>query len=913
MIRSGVRVSGHRSTQDLVKDLVPEPDPQIVKRLISYYSPRFSIRAPWDRSSNVPSYDLENVKFYARILTMLKDLSIFPPPILQSQGGVPSRIFNSFDGPLLFTPSGQQSQRYLAVPNSPEEVKANAVSNQPGGLADAAEGMVPEIEFAGREQVIELRQLWRDAHYVPPPETKYVVDDLPALDNDEFGEVNLDDVTFDDFLRTQNMENPLPFDSVGSVFDLENNMEPFEFQIVRPAMNWSQRIRRRLPWTTFSNRRRQEIELELSPVTPAFTISDEDLEEPNVQQEIPAATRSAWLNMTPTERQRRWNFIRLVASYLLLPTVILWGGSALHKNLESKQVDPLVQLYYNLPTKNWFKSNFTALDWAYMINITDRTLNFQFLAYVVDVINFHEDAVALWVSAKYIGEQNQTLAKTWFEILRNAILFRGSNSIAKKQQTLFTGFEWCYILQQVNPNSRNVLVSFVDSKIAPSKEVQAAVKEAKRSVLYESKTVQRFEKFEHLVSSLQAALRETTETQFYSPWIKAMNTLYRASYFFETFSSVSWQTLLYDVSVRPQLYPLKTQQHISDFLHRFQRSETQVSPFNDLDTAMKFVEDPSREILQVLGSMNSYQNDGQLDSFAYEILNKHFAEHGAVSEMRSFSESVQSLNLPQGFPVEQALQLLSAVNLGIVGFLEKIETDLNDVKELPDTLPSVSLWNNGVDHNYVFESYQIVVPGRNLLGSDVAVSGASLANWIDLPFVRTAKYVLTVVKDKMVAAIETLDNGRRWFNFVIFDRNKIAILQKPITVTNSEEYDGKVLKDYWVSREIDFILGTGATLGTILLTDHLLDLDVGVPLLKIGADVSKTVLLTYAQMPFKQQVVIGGVGALTAVYGPTKVIEKTVEVVEGVVSAGPGILFVGLGVGGLLLASSFSNKRQKLF
>lgn len=52
-------------SKDLAR-LIPEPDQAIVNRLISYYGgTNYSIRLPWAPTPQQPSYDLENVRFYA--------------------------------------------------------------------------------------------------------------------------------------------------------------------------------------------------------------------------------------------------------------------------------------------------------------------------------------------------------------------------------------------------------------------------------------------------------------------------------------------------------------------------------------------------------------------------------------------------------------------------------------------------------------------------------------------------------------------------------------------------------------------------------------------------------------------------------------------------------------------------------
>ena len=91
------KIFNYQSTEDIVKTLVPEPDPKILQRLISHHSSTdFSIRMPWQRSPQVAYYDLEDLKFYARILTMLAALGIYPPAeVLMGGGGNPMKIVGS--------------------------------------------------------------------------------------------------------------------------------------------------------------------------------------------------------------------------------------------------------------------------------------------------------------------------------------------------------------------------------------------------------------------------------------------------------------------------------------------------------------------------------------------------------------------------------------------------------------------------------------------------------------------------------------------------------------------------------------------------------------------------------------------------------------------------------------------------
>ena len=55
------------NVKDQLKKRIPEPDPAIVNRLISYYSgTNFSIRLPFQTTPRQRYYDLEEVKDFAR-------------------------------------------------------------------------------------------------------------------------------------------------------------------------------------------------------------------------------------------------------------------------------------------------------------------------------------------------------------------------------------------------------------------------------------------------------------------------------------------------------------------------------------------------------------------------------------------------------------------------------------------------------------------------------------------------------------------------------------------------------------------------------------------------------------------------------------------------------------------------------
>lgn len=129
-----------RDIKEVVAEACPEPNPRIVQRLRDAWKTNdFSIRLPWQSAPAPASYNEEDIQF-ARILTMLAKLDIYPPAVLQAAKG-PS--LPNFDGPLTFVPEGQTSGRTFNVEMTELEAKENALANnRRGSLADAAEGQM---------------------------------------------------------------------------------------------------------------------------------------------------------------------------------------------------------------------------------------------------------------------------------------------------------------------------------------------------------------------------------------------------------------------------------------------------------------------------------------------------------------------------------------------------------------------------------------------------------------------------------------------------------------------------------------------------------------------------------------------------------------------------------------------------
>ena len=89
-------------------DACPTPDSKIVERLIGYKQTDYRIRMPWQiRNNETTYYDKEDLTFYARILTMLAALNVFPPPEVKAAGGKSFLPKIGFEGPIQITPTDQ--------------------------------------------------------------------------------------------------------------------------------------------------------------------------------------------------------------------------------------------------------------------------------------------------------------------------------------------------------------------------------------------------------------------------------------------------------------------------------------------------------------------------------------------------------------------------------------------------------------------------------------------------------------------------------------------------------------------------------------------------------------------------------------------------------------------------------------
>ena len=141
-------------------------------------------------------------------------------------------------------------------------------------------------------------------------------------------------------------------------------------------------------------------------------------------------------------------------------------------------------------------------------------------------------------------------------------------------------------------------------------------------------------------------------------------------------------------------------------------------------------------------------------------------------------------------------------------------------------------------------------------------------------------------------------------------------------VQNSLGYTSSVLvNDYWVSKNVDFVIGVGFSLAVIYLTQQLPNFDVTLPLMQWTGDMMKTLLISYSQMNFKSQLLIAAATGTVVYFGPTKVIEKTgeaiekgKEIVDYVTQNMGGIGLFAIAGGVIFIATNYQslNKKRKL-
>ena len=941
-----------------ISQLIPEPDPQIVKALIADYGGfDWSIRLPFQSAPAPASYDLEEVRFFARILTMLAKMGIYPPAQVQTQGGgkLPS-IGGSFDGPTQITPTGSASGRYLNVPQSEDDIKRNALSSQPGGLADAARGQVPAVATSGRPQVSAAMRAFQDrfddidAAYENIPDAQVTVTRpaVTAVDSerkrndsiliemsnlvDTYGEAYDSDVFFEPG------DIPEEFrDMPGSVFstpreipDQYANMPVSQiavqrqFEVVRNINRLNVGIRRRLNRLRRVTPETRERVIELLPPleTPSSSEMDDSEFDGNDGQQDQKELQDQWAARHPravlwfrnlgARRYVRYEFIRKVAGYLLIP-VLLSPALLLHKNVNQEVEDDLVRLFRALPTTHWFRD--LSIDtWAFLVTVTPRADNYILLQRVyTGVANFDEDTGVLWVITKLLHDGDQAKALAWFELIKSDVAYRYPNRRELAQimapTNLLRGFEWCYVLK-ANPSQLNLVLNFTTANppITPTTELVLAIKKAQQTIDTEYTQPNRTNTFDELFAAFAQLLVMQNES-FSNAWISAMMQLYDLSNFWAAFGRDSFGIVLNTMATRSQSFSQDAPLVLEAFLKRFHRDGEEMAEFGPLSDAIRYEEDPIVLVHQFLFKCKNYFNDQHLDALAYSFLNSD-------GQNLTFAQAAGSVEGDD--TLKKAIYvLMGAANAGVFDFVNRLRGELASVSELPNYLRSVGLARSGVTQDTSMVP-QRASQNRQLL----SVTDLILETRADL--YRVGNQAMFEFQQGLGFALRDAQNV---INIVTVSRPRGAVMQlpekpsdqnaslavqlyrKPAVKTDAGAY---LFGDEWVSYSFTFV----ATASICWLVDDPNGFFAALPLVLSSLRSAAVSSLTAFQSasPWTQSAVVGS-SLVVYTYGPKKVAQTITEIIPdvaaGTVSAVKNLPIVLACVGGLLLLSSVANKRQK--
>lgn len=941
-----------------LKKRCPEPDPYILQRLIDYYSGYdFSIRAPWQRSPGPAQYDLEELKDFARILTMLKQLGVFPPPEVQSMGGgkLPSLLPGSFDGPTQITPAGNASGRQLRTTFQQEvemEEKKNAMSSGPGGLADGAEGRSPAVfgTASGRRQVAHMRGLWDDmeaamsAYYdaeAAQREQERLRDERAARAQEE-KEAKYQMYIEEEKRKLEKLRVEAALDEARrreaeplSWEDFEDSGEDVAERPQRPvsagearnAGRWADTIRRRLP---FSRRIPEEKKERIVEMLPPRAVSADGLEDDVDDDEVwdrnhPAM--SEWMRHQRADGWGRYELMRRVAGVLLIP-IVLSPGFLLAKTIVADVEDDLIRLFRALPASNWFKE-LGVVAWSTLVAVTDRRENYLVLQRVFEGVLWEaEDVELLWLIAKKLNDGSQAEALSFYVLAKHDIFYKVHNRKALEaitKSTLMLPFEFVYFCK-TNAYALSTLQSYLGSipPLPATIELLAEIKKAQASIQNEYLSLSKNENFEPLRGAFQAII--DLQKNYFSLWTREMLRLYTASDFWSYFPQESFDVFLREVQTNPAFWE-EDMRAVGSFLKRFSLApaeDEEVPPnWPEFAQRIKLDEDTGLACRRLLDAMQSYRNDQGLDQISYDALQQSFDRHMCEKPFGSYAEAIQAMELAPA--MRQALfALLTALDAGVMSFLADVEADL--AGGLPDFLPTVRLHNQGPAESpfpLQGQSRHLLADGAAVASTDAYAEAHARALERNLPWYRTVRYVLMKLGEGANGAVgilmDTFEKGKRAMHFITLGAmrpsDQLALPQpgdenKVGAQIWSKEIRSSAIGDYLPPRDWKMKwLEIGFSVGAILLCDHIAGGgQIVAPLMGTVSGFGSSVLAAFKTLTFTQKVIVTGVGASTIYYGP----KKTLDVITGAGGGAAAIAAVAAGAGLLILLASSSNKRQRV-
>lgn len=906
-----------RDIREIVKEACPVPNQNTVERLRDAWKQHdWNIRAPW-QPSRVAYYDEEDVLFFARILTMLSAMGVHAPAQLQAQGGGSTTSLN-FDGPMVITPGEQTSRSYLNVPDTKEEIKRNALSSDRGGLADAASRQLPEVKTQGRPQVIELVNLAMQKDQ----ELREV--DAPDGFDDLLGDLS-DDDAFDseekELLSINATQVSDEFNQEMERGGVRNRFQRLR-QVSLQTVNLVTRVQRRLKWSKLSPEKQNQIRSYLArgkeyakkmlkkkkknpeDETWLHDIELEDLDEP-INEFDPDDTMA-------DPRSNRYNYvIKRIATLLLIGTGAVATGIGIHQNINSTPEDDLITKFRALPIDtNWFRQ-LPIGSWVKIISRTPRAQNYLLLTQVSNpnLLHYSEDVNLLWwIDKLFFGQTDKTdEALRFYNIIRQDVTYRTEHN-AELQELItnfknnprpatFTAFDFCYVARATHPSGLPVMSAFYSARpVLPTNDMLTSVAaHSKQTIDRERLLTNRHEDFQDLIQAYQYRLEPVVHS-YDSEWIREMKRWYKVSRFSGTLEEKAFDNVLKELSVNSQRYPADAKLVLSDFLKRYTTTKggpyDNVIPFQHNLDALKFDENIYAPVTTLLNAMQNYRNDQKLDALAYEFLNKHWEQHSAQTEHKSFEEATASFNL--SFKAKYALYgTIDAIERGILPFMDKVQRDFTESKEeFPKSLRTTGLVNVGQPETEedrdvadsarksMNKQTKRIGGGRNILSVPTA------SNWVDyktIPFFRTPNYILlqlglvTVVMatndGNMQIVTFNSNNPSNTMNEDIEDDNEFAVevWGKTLEQSNTGNYVfGN--NTSWTSRAIDVMFGGSLALcmGMMVAAHN----HIGPEMIVAGIAYGGKTLASYMAAGVVNSVVIGG-ETVSALYQSYKVASLT--------------------------------------
>ena len=328
-------------------------------------------------------------------------------------------------------------------------------------------------------------------------------------------------------------------------------------------------------------------------------------------------------------------------------------------------------------------------------------------------------------------------------------------------------------------------------------------------------------------------------------------------------------------------------------------------------------------IHQLLYRMKNYENDQHFDAEAYDVINQNFEVHSSTRDFSNFQDAISSCTSNKTTQVA-IFAVISAVEQGYVAHVENIVKDLegNNSENLPEELTNVGFYNNG-------DSVEASIPTTELkMVSATTPPPASVLS--ENVFFRTARYVITPIQDGVAILMQNVREGQREFTRVVCRFNgdfalpspsedkpntqtemKVEVYSKPIITTTAGEYLPEKYPWHYVTWDV------GITTAALAFMHQRGTLNLLIPLSIQTLKTGSGLFASYAQLGWKQKVVVA-VGASTAIsYGPVKTVQFVGTAAAGVYDAvtNPSKILMPLAFVGVAGIVAFivvnGNKRQK--